>query len=83
MSLDENGDGKVSKDELPEPMQCILEPDANKDGAIDKDEAEKLAEVLGRGRGGPPRGEGRGGRPGGPNDDRPQRPQRPQRPSSD
>jgi len=83
MDLDKNGDGKVGKDELPEPMRCILEPDANKDGAIDNDEAEKLGEVLGRLRGGPPRGEGRGGRPGGPGDDRPQRPQRPQRPGSE
>ncbi len=83
MNLDKNGDGKVSKDELPEPMQCILEPDANKDGAIDQDEAEKLAEALGSGRGGPPRGMGRGGRRGGPGDDRRQRPQRPQRPGSE
>ena len=54
MSQDANGDGKVTKDELPEPMQRVIERgDANGDGAIDKEEAEKLAAQLGRGGAGP------------------------------
>ena len=48
MGFDKNDDGKVSKDELPEPMQRILQHgDTNQDGAIDKDEAEKMAERFG------------------------------------
>ena len=47
MSRDENGDGKVSKDEMPERMQRILErADSNNDGAIDQAEAESFAERM-------------------------------------
>jgi len=50
MSLDKDGDGKITKDELPERMQRILErADINQDGAIDKDEAEQMAERFRRG----------------------------------
>jgi cytochrome c peroxidase len=70
MSFDKNKDGKITKDELPERMQFLLEMgDTNKDGALDKDEIKKLAAKLredgrvrefDRGRGPGPFG-GRGG----------------------
>jgi len=71
MKLDRDGDGKVTKDEMPEWMrERILErADANGDGAIDKEEAEKMAEQFQRRGDGPPPGAGRG--------DRPERPRRP------
>ncbi len=76
MGFDENKDGKVSKDELPERMQRLMgRGDTNKDGFIDKDEASKLADVMGGGRGGqggPGGPRGQGGSSGGPV--RPQRP---------
>jgi len=76
MSLDRDGDGKVTKDEMPEWMrERILErADANGDGAIDKEEAEKMAEQFPRRGDGPPPSAGRGERPRG---DRPERPRRP------
>lgn len=91
MSRDENGDGKISKDELPAQMQRILDrADTNKDGAIDEQEAKKMAERFSSGarggnRSGGTRGGGnrsggnrsRGGRGGG------ERPQRPERPDGD
>ncbi len=44
MALDRNGDGKISKDELPERMQGMLERgDENKDGVLNADEVRKLA----------------------------------------
>lgn len=44
---DKNNDGKITKDELPESMQSIFErADTNKDGAIDRKEAEALAERM-------------------------------------
>lgn len=44
---DKNNDGKITKDELPEAMQSIFErADTNKDGAIDRKEAEVLAERM-------------------------------------
>jgi hypothetical protein len=75
MSFDKNGDGKITKDELPERMQdLIAKGDTNKDGALDKEEIKKLAATLARegfpagfgGRGGPggPGGRGPGGRGG-------------------
>jgi hypothetical protein len=43
MAFDKNKDGKVSKDELPERMQFLIElGDADKDGALDRDEIRKL-----------------------------------------
>jgi hypothetical protein len=61
LSFDKNKDGKVTKDELPERMQYLIEKgDTNKDGALDREEIRKLAVDLARDEG--PR---RGG-PGGP-----------------
>ena len=53
MSFDANGDGKVSKEEMPERMQdrLLQRADTNGDGAIDKEEAKKVAEQMGQGRG--------------------------------
>jgi Spy/CpxP family protein refolding chaperone len=66
MSFDKNGDGKVTKDELPERMQdLIAKGDANKDGALDRDEVKKLAADLARGRGVRGFGAGRFPPPGG------------------
>jgi hypothetical protein len=63
MGLDANKDGKVDKGEMPERMQRMLErADLNGDGAIDRQEAEKLAEQFQQ-RAGGQRGAGRG--PGG------------------
>ena len=61
MSYDKNGDGKVTKDELPERMHGLIEQgDRNGDGALDRDEIRRLAE---RGPGGPPFGGPKGGAP--------------------
>lgn len=68
MAFDKNGDGKLSKSELPERMQGLLDrADANKDGEIDKGELTKHAQQQsGRSPGfGPGAGPGRGGFPGG------------------
>ena len=44
MTFDDNKDGKLSRDELPERMQGIIKPgDTNKDGAISRDELAKVA----------------------------------------
>ena len=79
MSYDKNGDGKITKDELPERMHSLIEHgDLNGDGALDRDEIKKLAERNrtngppggpNGGRGGPPRGPG-GGPPGRPPEER-------------
>jgi EF hand len=51
MSFDKNGDGKITKEELPERMQdLIARGDTNKDGALDKEEVQKLAADLARNR---------------------------------
>jgi tRNA-Thr(GGU) m(6)t(6)A37 methyltransferase TsaA len=57
MSFDANGDGKVSKEEMPERMRerLLQRADTNGDGAIDKEEINKFAEQMGRG---PGRGQG-------------------------
>ena len=79
MRMDANGDGKVTKDEMPERMQRMLERlDTNGDEAIDKEEAKQAAERFRRS-GDRPRGDraadgDRGPREGG---DRPRRPERP------
>ena len=54
MSFDKNKDGKVTKDELPERMQNLIEKgDTNKDGALDRDEIKKMATDLARDQGFP------------------------------
>jgi hypothetical protein len=64
---DKNKDGKVTKDELPENAQGMLDRlDENKDGALDKAELEKASQNFGR------RGAGQPGAPGTSN--RPRRP---------
>jgi Ca2+-binding EF-hand superfamily protein len=61
MGFDKNGDGKVTKDELPERMQGLLEQaDTNRDGALDREEVKRFADR------GPP-----GGPPGAPFPKRP------------
>src|SRR5262245_40774854 len=43
MAFDKNKDGKITRDELPERMQFLIElGDTNKDGALDVDEIKKL-----------------------------------------
>ena len=47
MSFDENKDGKLSRKEMPERMQRMLDRgDANKDGALDRDELKKMFESF-------------------------------------
>ena len=47
MSFDQNNDGKIDSDELPERMRHLIAlGDINKDGALDKDEIRKLADAL-------------------------------------
>ena len=74
LESDKNGDGKLSKEELPERMQQMFDRlDSNADGFIDKTEINAMANQMrqrGGGQGRPP-GEG-GQRPEGGN--RPQRP---------
>ena len=44
IAFDKNKDGKITKDELPERMQFLIDlGDTNKDGALDRDEIKKLA----------------------------------------
>jgi hypothetical protein len=48
MSRDANGDGQVTKDELPKSMQFLIRlGDQNQDGAINEQEAQQLARQLG------------------------------------
>ncbi len=47
MSFDKDKKGKVTKDDLPERMQYLIEKgDTNKDGALDRDEVRTLAAKL-------------------------------------
>ena len=64
MALDQDDDGKISKDEAPEWMreQMFERVDTNGDGAIDREEAEVMAQRM-REAGGP--------------GERPRRPRRP------
>jgi hypothetical protein len=68
MSFDKNQDGKVTREELPERMQYLIDRgDTNKDGALDREEIRKLAAELAK-EGSPLAGPGPQGRgaPGGP-----------------
>ena len=49
MSFDANGDGKVSKEEMPERMRerLLQRADTDGDGSIDMEEADKFAEQMG------------------------------------
>ena len=49
MTYDKNGDGKLSKDELPERLKPLMDrADANKDGFLDKAELTEVAQRQGR-----------------------------------
>ena len=63
MAFDKNGDGKLSKEELPERMQGMFaRGDANKDGFLSKEEIQKLAAAsTGAGAGQPEERRGPGG----------------------
>jgi len=67
MAYDKNKTGKVTKEDLPERMQHLVDMgDTNKDGALDREELKALAARMNRD-GGPGPGRGPGGRgPGGP-----------------
>ena len=91
MSFDKNKDGKLSKDELPRPLQRMFDrADTNKDKVLDKAELKKLFKSRrsrdggrgagrpgDRGRRGAGRRGGRGKRPGNGNDGERRRPRRP------
>ncbi|MCU0717841.1 MAG: hypothetical protein MUD03_17110 [Pirellula sp.] len=72
---DTNKDGKLSGDEIPEPMRGRLDRiDQNGDGAISRDEVERAAEMMRDRAGGP----GAGRRPERDGDEGPVRPRRPE-----
>ena len=90
MSFDEDKDGKLSRKEIPERMQRMLDRgDTNKDGALDREELQKMFEQFRDGQGGqdgrPPRDGERpprnGDRP--PRDGNPDGGERPRRPAAD
>ena len=73
--FDKNDDGKVSREELPERMQRVLDrADTNKDDALDEQELKRMAAAMAAGRGARPEGRP-GSRPEGEaGGDRPRRP---------
>lgn len=76
MSFDQDKDGKLSRKEIPERMQRMLDRgDTNKDGSLDRDELKKMFDQFQggrRGQGGRPPGDG--GRPPRDGGERPRRP---------
>jgi collagen type III alpha len=67
--MDSDGDGKISKDEVPERMRPMFDSmDSNGDGFIDSEEIKALQKKFGGGGrrpgGGGPGGPGGGSRPG-------------------
>ena len=67
--MDADGDGKVSREEAPEPMQGFFDQiDGNRDGFIDRAEAAAMRQRFRGGAGGPggPDGSAGAGGPGGP-----------------
>ena len=53
LQFDKNGDGKLSKDELPERMASMMERgDVNKDGFLSRDELVQLARAQAAAAGG-------------------------------
>ena len=65
--FDQNNDGKITKDEMPERMQAMIERlDTNKDGAIDKKELDAMKDRFAQG------GQQQGQRPQGQQGQRPQ-----------
>jgi multidrug efflux pump subunit AcrA (membrane-fusion protein) len=64
--LDKDGDGKVSKEELPAPVQNFFDAmDTNTDGFVDAQELAAVRRRMGGGGEGGPGGPGGGGPPGG------------------
>ena len=68
MQFDKDGDGKVSKDEAPEPMRDRFDMiDSNGDGFLDKADMDAMRQRMqGAGAGGPSAGGPGGGAPSGP-----------------
>ncbi len=66
MAFDQNKDGKLTRDEVPQRMQGIFDrADANKDDVLTADEIRSVAAVQVQPQGGRRGSEGRGGRDGG------------------